>query len=52
MIPEKYQSIVEEFVKQLEEFEKAYGYLPDCRLIPKKDYEALVKSLQSRGSSK
>ncbi|MCL1468681.1 hypothetical protein [Argonema galeatum] len=47
MIPEKYQSIIEEFVKQLEEFEKAYGYLPECRLVVKKDYETLVKRIQS-----
>jgi hypothetical protein len=47
-IPKKFEPIIEALLKQLEEFEQAYGTIPEVKLVTKKNYNDLVKALQDK----
>lgn len=46
-IPNKFEPIIKEILQQLEEFEQAYGAIPEIKLVTKKNYNDLVRLVQN-----
>ncbi|GET44221.1 hypothetical protein [Microseira wollei] len=49
-IPEKFAVLIADLSKQLEEFEKTYGYIPKCQLVVSEEYQRLVKEITRKES--
>jgi hypothetical protein len=47
-VPEKYQTIMQDLLQQLIEFEQAYGTIPRVKLVTQSNYEDLMKRLQDK----
>ena len=43
-VPEKFEALIADFIKQLEDFEKAYGHIPKCQLIVSEEYRRLIET--------
>ena len=50
-IPEKYQPIVADLLKQIIEFEASYGSLPKIQLVVSSEYAKLVQLAQKPQTS-
>jgi|GEM_PF-5192692 len=44
-VPPGYVNVLTQIIKQMEEFEKVYGSIPDCQIIMKSEYKKLITLL-------